>query len=523
MKKGLLVIGCLLLVASLIGCGQTTPQIKTEVTTTPQPQGLTIRGAVYGNTIDGNCGNPLSEVVVILNGSGPTAAGVKAALAVYTNVTTTDAKGQFVFTDLPEGSYSWSDGFTIVATKEGYQRFIQSGIGMSGLDPLPDNSEINVDIAMDGDPVVLSISPVPGTTIEAAVQTIAVAFNEAMDPSTVRPALTSQGMRTFAIADTQPLTTTWSADGKILYITTGALLANKRYQLEVDPSGIAKDASGYALEASAPTNSGGLDNTIYNQTSADYYYRTASGGAPGAPTGVLLTVNNQTAIDYSDADSSHYVDLSWLAPASGVISGYKIYVSNSSSGPWALLDDDIVRNTDSITNTKVNQVLYGAFYNADSIRQMAFVTDTVYFRIAAINAEGETTSETVAMRDSVKPTITTHTGAVDRNPNVVGIGSVYMALTNFALTGATLNKGCYIAFSEPMNPASLTNPTKYTLSTGTVTSATVVFNDNGVTVVQLVFSGAINPGVDTVTVSTSGPVDLSGNVMSGTGNSRAIN
>jgi len=270
---------------------------------------------------------------------------------------------------------------------------------------------------------------------------------------------------------------------------------------------------------------GGLANTVYNNSgaSANLDYRTASGGAPGAPTGVLLTVNDLATIDYWDVNLTNSVDLSWLAPSSGVISGYRVYGSTGSSGPWALLDDAGGRNTDTILVTDVNDALYGGRYNADCIRQLAFVTDTVYFRVAAYNAEGETTSETVAIRDSVKPTITTYLGAVNRDPSLVGIGSVSAALTNYAALGTTLNTGCYVAFSEPMNLALCVDPTKYTVGTAgvSVTSATVVYNDNGLTVVRLVFSGAVTLP-DTLTVSTSGPTDLSNNVMSSTGNTATI-
>jgi len=503
------------------GCGQAIPQVST---TSSQPKGLTIRGIVFGENLSGNQSVPLAGAILYLAGDK------------VNKTTVSDADGQYSFTDLPSNNTSsGSGGYTIIATREGYQRTIIARLkfGSDSTAPVPDNSVMTEDITMINNPVVMDISPIPGATIEAGVNTIMVQFNEAMDASSVRPALTSQGMRSFAIADTQTLTTTWSADSKTLYITTGALLANKFYRFMLDPGIIAKDLAGNLVDTTGSGDgwgAGGLSVSIYNNTweSHSYDYRTASGGAPGAPTGILLTVHDLATIDYWDVNLTNSVDLSWLAPSSGVISGYRVYGSTGSSGPWALLDDAGGRNTDTILVTDVNDALYGGRYNADCIRQLAFVTDTVYFRVAAYNAEGETTSETVAMRDSVKPTITAAPAAVDRNPANAGIASVYAALTNFAdaAAAATLNKGCYVRFSEPMNLATLTDPTKYTITSGsspTVTAATVVFNDNGVTIVKLDFSVAIAaPMTDTVTVSTSGPTDLSNNVMSSTGNTATI-
>ncbi|MFA4967326.1 MAG: Ig-like domain-containing protein, partial [Candidatus Margulisiibacteriota bacterium] len=506
-KMFVLLVLAVVAMGALVGCGQQTPTVNT---TSSQPKGLTIRGTVYGLTIDGNRGNPIAGATLVLNGGAAVSvSGVKSLAASYLTTTVTGSNGEFVFTDLPQSAYYYY-GFTVVATKDGYQRNITEDIALTGLTPLPENAEVTVNIDMDGNPAVLSISPMPGTTIEAAAKTIVVAFNEAMDRSSVRPTLTTKGIRTYAIGDTQTLTTTWSADSKILYITTGTLLANQTYNLKLDPSSVAKDVSGYLLETSPPSDSGGLDSTTYNATVSDFYYRTASSGVPGAPTGLLLTVNNTTEVNYSDVDGgAEAVNLSWLAPSSGSITGYKVYVSPSASGPWALLSSASV-NTLTSNTTNVNTALYGSMYNADCIRQLAFVNDAVYFSVIAYNGEGEGSGVTTSKRDSVKPTITTLTGAVDRNPATVGIPIV--GPTNYETAGATLNMGCYIAFSEPMNTSTLTDAAKYTLSTGgPVVSATVKYSSGGLTVVELASTTAITPAVTTVTVeaSTSGPTDIS--------------
>jgi hypothetical protein len=310
------------------------------------------------------------------------------------------------------------------------------------------------------------------------------------------------------------------------------LLANEFYRFEVDPDYIAKDLAGNLLDITGSGDgwgAGGLTSEVYNNSGGspqNYDYRTASGGAPGAPTGVLLTVNNKTVIDYADAaNGSNKVNLAWLAPSSGAITAYKVYVGKSSSGPWERIADDagnyfIEANFFSSEVTDVNEALYGDMYNADCLKMLAFVTDPVYFKVVAFNGEGETAATAVATRDAVKPTVPgAPAGGAYQNPGdaaLVALGfpaSLAAALPNYASS----NLGCYIAFSEPMNLASLTDTTKYTPGTGSVNGATVVYNSEGLTLVKLTFDTANVLG-STVTVATDGPVDLSGNVMNSTGN-----
>ncbi len=536
---GILVAVCMIgsVAVFISGCGQTTPQIKTEVSTVPQPKGLTIRGTVYGEGLTGNLKNPLAGVALTLNGGMVTADG----RATYTRVTTTDANGGYVFTDLPESSMVLSNGVikiadseanignTIVAIKDGYQRQITSHITLkngTGSNPLPDNSEVNVDIIMYSNPVVMSMSPLPGSTLEAAANTIAVNFNEAMDKTTVRPALTCYGVRDYSIGDTQTLTCTWSADSKTLYVTTGPLLQNKMYQLEVDPGQVAKDVDGNRLDASGGYYAGGISDSIYNGSECEgYLYRTASGGAPGSPSGVLLTVDTKNKVDFTDLiDFTDPVKLSWLAPATGTISGYKVYISNSANGPWAQLGNSVTENRFSSTVQAVNDAIYGtgSQYNASCIKQMAFVTDTIYFRVVAFNAEGEGASATVSMRDSVKPQLE----GADIHAEHIGVpSSLASALPVYDETGSATFEGCYLSFSEPMDPTSLSNASKYTISTGqTVESASLVYQNRGTYIVELTFMTSIEPGTSEVSVeaSSTGPMDLSGNMMDSTANTYTI-
>ncbi len=484
------------LVAMVAGCAQ-TPEVKSS---TAKPADMTIRGTVYGVNQAGVQGNPLDGVVLILSGQ-----------SVSRN-TVTDANGEYSFTGLPEGRY------IVVATKEGYQRNVGTTItlGQVALVPTSDKTEVVNNINMANQPVVLSISPEPGATVEASALTITVVFNEAMDPASVRPALTCQGIRAFAIADTQNLTTSWSSDNKTLTITTGALLLNQTYRLAVTPGNIAEDTEGNLIDnTGGTTNAGGLSQTIYNNSasSSSLDYRTASGGAPGTPTGLLLSVNGKARgnIDYNDVIlGTEQVNLSWLAPSSGQISGYRVYVSTGSSGPWSLLGS-ATGNAFGSTVSVVNTRLYGGSYDPTCIKHMAFVTDTVYFRAVAWNPEGESTGVATSERDAVEPGVFAVARQNPSNVTALSVAGIDASLTDYS-AAANLDMGCYITFTEPMDVSTLTDATKYTPTVGSVTSATVVFNSGGSTVVELVFSVA-NPPANTVTVSGSGPADLSGNTV----------
>lgn len=491
------------LVAMVAGCGQQTPEIKNSI---PKPEGLTIRGTVRSiNTAGGLIGSPLAGVVLVLDGQS-------------TNKTdTTDSNGDYSFTSLGEGTYR------ITATLDGYQRNVGGTVTIGGgLQPTSDNTDVINDINMVDQPVVLSISPDPGVTVEAAAQTITVAFNEAMDPSTVRPALTTGTIRTLAIADTQTLTTSWSADSKTLTITTGVLLANHNYGLALDSGNNATDAAGNAIDTSGGTtsNAGGIAIGVYNSVA----YRTASGGAPGAPTGLLLSINGKArgSIGYADVRlGTENVNLSWLTPSSGQISSYSIYVGTSSSGPWYLLGTSS-NNTFSSTVTTVNTRLYGATYDPSCIKHMAFVTDAVHFNVVAANAEGESTGVTTSDRDAVEPQV--FTWAV-QDPTSLGISDVDNSLTDYS-AAANLDMGCYLVFrepapvNEPMDVSTLEDITKYTPSSSSIASASVVYNSAGTTVVEITFAAAVVPG-GTVQVLV-GPADLSGNTIDTTADTATI-
>lgn len=489
-------IACLALLGLVVtagfiatGCGQTTPTINTS---SSQPQGLTVRGTVYGAKQGQTTqqGDPLAGAAVVLSG------------LKMTQSTTTDANGEYIFSNVPDGTY------IITTSLDKYQRQISAAFpvnpnAFSTGTPPSDNTITTVNITLNNNPVVLSITPAPGSVVAVAAQTIAVVFNEAMDQASVKPTLTSQGIRAFAGGSTQTLTCTWSADGATLYATTGALLANTAYRLALDTGAVAQDLVGNKLDSAPATGSGGLASAVYNGGTA-YDYRAAAGGAPGAPTGLLWSVNGKKGLDYTDVNAAQAVDLGWVPPASGSVSGYRAYVSTDGAS-WALLGATGASTAAlATTTTAVNTALYGATTNAN--QHVAFVTDPVYFQVAAWNPDGETAGTAVATRDAVGPTIT----AAVRNPALAGVPAGM--LTDYSAAGTTLNTGCYVAFSEPMNAATVTDVTKYTVSTGqTLESAAVVDNSGGTTVVRLVFIGAaITPGVSTVT-ALAACQDLSGN------------
>lgn len=508
----LLVIGSLVIGILAVGCGTSAPQIQTS---SQAPTGLSIRGTVYANTNVANASQSTPLAGAVLSLSGDTA----------NRTTTTNANGEYVFGDLTANNTGFGQGYTIVATKEGYQRQIITSLnfGSGILSPVQDGSVLTQDFNLIDNPVVLSISPAPRTIVTAAQTTFTVAFNEAMDQSSVKPSFTCTGIRASAVGDTQTLTATWSADSKVMYLTTnGASFANVTYQLQVNPGASrAADLAGNLLDPlTAAGNSGGLAAVVYNAAN----YLTAANGAPDAPTGLLVTVNDKTTIDFSDAIvGGDNVQLSWIN-SSGLVSGYRVYVAKSASGPWAKLGADSPNTFAGPTITNVNDALYIAgSWNIDASRNLAFVTDSIYFKVVAFNGDGEgTAAVSSALRDSVKPRVFT-AGVVRpcyRNPVTPALFiNTPGALTDYSLAGATQNMGCYIRFNEPMDISALKNTAKYipTTGAGTVASATVVSNVGGVAVVQLIFTaGNPNPPGNTITVATDTQKDLSGNLMDDT-------
>ncbi|MDD5383051.1 MAG: Ig-like domain-containing protein [Candidatus Margulisbacteria bacterium] len=534
------VVGTLGLVS---GCSQTTPEIKTQNSTTPQPTGLTIRGTVYGLSPDtlgsgGLLAALLGSLPIPRSDSGTKLAGATVVLSgnSQTWTATTDANGEYAITDLPTTPTALlGGGFTVAVTKDGYQRTIVTGVTLGNESTVPNNTEITRDIAMLNNPIITSITPAPGSTIEASGTTITVEFNEAIDTSTILPYLNVIGVRSYAL-NTPNLTTAWSNGNKTCKITIKALLPNTQYVLQVnglfDPAAdcptTIRDLQGSPLDVSGgiATGGNGLADSTYNASlnstnggtpdmspNPNAYYRTTAGSAPGTPTGVLLCVNSGTTnganIDYLDVNAAQLVALSWLAPSTGgPISNYLIYTTVNTLGAWSYLGQT-AGNLFAAAADDLNTAIYGATYNASCIRKMAFVTDKVYFKILPVNGEYEGTGAIISGRDNVQPQV----ASVARDPSLVGVpAAIASALTDYSAAGTTQDLGCYIVFTEPMSVSSLQTASSYTLSTGgPVTAAKVVYDSGGFTVVQLTATSAITMPGGTVTVSTTVPKDLSGN------------
>jgi hypothetical protein len=509
MRKILGLVLVLAMVGMLVaGCSTTTPEIKTIVS---QPKGLTIRGTVYGRNQGDLEGDPLSGVVLFLSGDSAS------------RTTATNSKGEYVFSGVP-ATGTGANGFNIVATKEGYQRAIRRDIDFGEDTTPPNNSVTTIDIYLNNRPVVNSITPAPGVTIEVSSNFV-VAFNEAMDISSVRPSLTAQGVRTYAIGDTSTINTSWSSDHKTLTITpTGNLLPNTNYGLAVDPLDTARDASGNDLDT-YPEYSGGLVDTVYNATQERYYHRTASGGFPGAPTGLHLTVSGGGGVvlpanlDYIAIIGGEAL-LNWHAPTSGgPISGYRVYVSNSSTGPWHLADT-IAGNSAAIAVDDVNISIHGdGDFDPVSKGNAAFINYKVYFRVVAYNADGESSAAAAEAQDATGPQL----DATAFSGRSLGAGFLGTTLFNayylVALTAGTDTKIAYIAFNEPVDPSSIT-ATNFTHSAGTVNSATLLtsyreplasWTGDVYSIVKIVSSTVFANG-HTITAGT-GVKDLAGNAV----------
>jgi len=471
MKKYLVIGLMFLLVGSVIisGCGQQVPEIKSQSTTInstiPMPLGLVIKGTVYSRVLGStNNGSTLTGVILTISGSSDSVS------------TTSNSNGEFVFSNLPSNSSSVATtiGYIIVATKEGYQK-IGTSLTFGNGALVQDNTVLTADITLNPRPVVSSITPALGTTVDATA-TFVVTFNKAMDVTTVRPTLTSQGLRTAAVGDTASITTSWSTDKKTLTLTpTGNLYSNMTYRLNVDPGVTARDLAGNVLDTAPGGYSGGLAQNEYTSGQTSYYYRTSSGGAPGAPSSMTIYSSTYAAAFSSEAGGITYaqimanpnLNLQWSPSTTGNVNGYRIYVARSSSGPWLYLNNPTTAYlTTNVTN--IITALFGAGSALDPIntRNYPFINEKIYFRAVAYNAEGESASAEVNAVKLFAPVL----NATAQKPAYAG-----GILTNFYFLPALATNEVYIAFQEPIDRTSITSSNftvEATATDSTVTSAT---------------------------------------------------
>lgn len=578
--KRALIGACLVIVVGLTmwGCGSSSNPNLTVIQPTPVPANLTIRGTVYANN-QGMAtipivgipispeykGQPLAGATVYLSGSGATRTAVS------------DANGEYKITGVPQTAQQSSSllggsgGYTIIASKEGYQRRMVDNIQLSGSTPLPDNSEVTIDIGLSPKPVIMSLTPSVGTTIEAGPATFTVTFNEPMDPSSVRPSLTCQGLRSAAAGDTQSLSTAWSDGNRTLTISAPNLLPNQTYRLEVDPRATAKDADGNQLDwlilsmddfsniIDLDKGSGGVTCWVFNAgidlvlgapipsppagvpipiTDPSKFYRTVAGGVPGAPGDVQVSLGNppkQPAnASYSDvfpnvgSPPPFQVDVYWAPPTSGQISGYRVYVSLSSTGPWTQLlttggsTIPLPMTTPYFIGTvgDVSLALFGTT-NLDpvSIGKWPFVNNKVYFKVVAFNGDGESPAAAADAQIGKGPSL--HSVADDNTGG--GYWSPYndkILLNGYQLLKPLNNQTFYVSFDEPVDIAYaqiagsyiITGPGTVHVVTATVmtTSSSVLSGADGCTIVKIVTD---NPVIGLgYSVNSSGVKDLAGNL-----------
>ncbi len=509
MKKILGLVAAVCLIGAvgyfIINCGQQTPSITTI---NSPPSGLSLRGVVYSLTLDGTKGDPIAGAMVALSGSRST----------YTAATNSD--GEYVFSGIPDGLYN------IIATAESHQRNTTTGVNVpikpsSGV---PADNTITVqDIVLSSRPIILSYSPVPNSVI-SQTPTFVVTFNEAMDSSTVVPWLVAGALRTFAVSgDTVHLSTSWP-DNKTLVITPEAgLTMNTLYYLTFLNVTSIRDVAGYPLSSEA-------EQALQSSQS----YRVTTGGLPGAPSNVVVTMNGkpftsgQAGADYSDVMNGGGNDLGiyWDPPSSGgLVTMYKVYASvGNNYVTFAPPGSSTTNNYCSGSMWNLIQALYGTTVDPISTKNYPFINKYVYFKVVALNGDGESAAaSTGGIMELVGPQLV--------SPAYDGFGGKAAEKFNNnyylpALTG-TDTKIAYIGFNQPVDPSTITAANFSLSGAGTVTEATLLTQSSAVLsgasfgvaayAVVRITSDTDLTGV-TVTAKT-GVKDLSGNsVVSGTGN-----
>ena len=505
MKKVLVLLTAICLVgvigALISGCGQQTPSINTV---NSQPKGLSIKGTIYTTTLSGTVGGPISGAVVTLSGDR----------ANYTAVT--NSQGEYVFSGIPDGTY------VVVATAEGHQRLSTTTVTIKPSSDVPADNTITVgDIQLSSQPVILSYSPAPNSVITQS-PTFVVTFNEAMDTSTVIPAMAAAGVRTFALSgSTVPLSTSWSSDSKTLTITPeAALISNESYTLSVSSVAM-RDASGYSI-----------DTTGEQALATSQTYRVATGGVPGDPSNLTVIVNNKpfttvegTGADYLDVyTSANWIDLYCDPPSSGgLVTGYKFYAAldTASAGNYVLIGSTTV-NYLSLQISTLITALYNSTVNPVSTMNYPFINKAVYFKVVAYNGDGESAAASSgAVKEVVGPQVdlTAFDGRATQGKAAELLNNNYYLA---ALTAGTDTKIAYIAFNQPVDAATII-PANFTLSGGATVAAaslltssstnlTASFTGNVYSIVKIT-SDTDFTGAETLTVGT-GVKDLAGNPVS---------
>jgi hypothetical protein len=298
------------------------------------------------------------------------------------------------------------------------------------------------------------------------------------------------------------------------------------------------------IDANLDTGSGGLSSLIFNCLSLtgtgldlSKAYRTASLGVPGAPGSIQITIAGKNPANwlYSDVINGGNNITGYLDPASGQITGYRVYASTSSSGPWnLLLDMNTTTGYSTPTINDLNTVLFGTS-NADPIywNKWALLNNHVYFMGVAYNGEGE----------GPGITIEAHKGTAWQTVKTVAIKNPYLGavLNNgYALSPITDNNKMYIAFQEPIDPSKVSAGNFGLTGGNSVLNAKVLTRSDSalavtsgaalpagwggiaLTIVEIDAANTLIPA-GTLTVTPSTIQDLAGNYVDTTGGAPAWN
>lgn len=470
---------------------------------------VTLRGTVYEYTTNWETGQPVPSAIVHLSGNS----------GAYT--TTTDSRGEYTIAGIPDGKY------VVVVTAEGYADIsaLSGSVPIKSVDiKAADNTITTCNMYVYVFPIITKFTPTAGSVI-ANNPVFTITFNEPMDTSSVRINLVPKGVRASAVGDTVQANLTWSADSREVTVTpNGNLISNEVYRLQLQPP------SGFPTMSDPPFDSKGNPIFLFNWWFAAifdqelrYYadYKTASGGIPGAPAALQVTINNLPTpeVDFVDVISTaNKIRLNWTPSTAGSVTGYKIYAAKSGSIlNYIPLESDISTDTTTTDNyftsdiSKVIRAFYGdgAEVNPVSTRNYPMVNNSVYFKVVAYNGDGESGGGVVSVRDAVGPKrrvgpnyfIAPYAGGVIGN--------------NFYLPPISEMERAYILTNEPLD-ASTIDKNFFSLDGGlTVTAATLLTNGDEYAVVEIRANG--NLAGRTLTM-LSGIKDLSGNGPGSTSN-----
>lgn len=526
MKKKVLLLLSLVGIAALIyGCGQATLQANDV---SPQPAGLSIRGTVYAAKDDSltlppfyfSRGDPHPGAYVVLSGSSGTWS------------TTTDARGEYLFPDVPDGNYQ------IRVSAEGYQEratvwFFVVGTTIKPSEKIPADQTMTIfDIDLWANPIITSYSPASGEVITND-QVFIIKFNEAMETSTVKASLVPLGLRTTAVAQgNAQLNLSWSDGDKTLTITPrDKLISNEVYRLIfdwnvfIDPPYGPRDKRGNLLVTPIWIDYFGIPIEI---NAHDNYadYRVASGGVPAAPSNLKICYNILGTIT-TEADAYDYwenlyltseaIYLNWDAPTGGgPITGYNIYAANGASKEYLKVNSDPITTNCFSADVRTFEATFwpqGVPWS-DPVcgGNYPFINNPCRIKVVAFNGDGEGPGVGISAQDTVSPRITSAESAGFA-------GGLLLNLYYLPAIPALSSGEAYIGLSEPVNPSTVSG--NVTIAGVSLTATLLTqFSDYlfpGVMSVIKLDAGTTNIRTKTVTIE-AGLKDLAGNSpVSGSG------